>query len=438
MTAPSVAPSAGELLGGGRAGAIAADDSGVTVVSTTRLASADRSIAAGWVAICGGSIVGVGHPPPPNVGVAVEVGDLLVAAGFVDLHVHGANGEQFNGDEPASVAAATAAVAAFHAAHGTTSLVATTVTDDLEVLEASLSGIAEVVAIRATSAASVLGSHLEGPWLAPTRRGAHDPRLLALPDPAAVDRLLVAANGTLRLVTLAPELPGATAATRRLAAAGVVVAVGHTDADLAAARAGFAAGASHLTHCFNAMAPLGHRRPGPVGAALADPAVSVEVIADGVHVDPVVIGLLARLAGDRLVAVTDATAACGLPDGRYRLGPKEVVVSAGTVRLDSDGATLAGSTLTMERAVAGLVAAGVPLADALHAAAGAPANAIGATSKGRLVPGADADLVVLDANLRVRATIVGGRAVHDPGGLFAGTVVADASRGRRGPETSGQ
>lgn len=394
----------------------------VAVLSTSRLARPDRGVAAGWVAIRGGVIAGVGSPPPPALGVLVELGDLLVAAGFVDLHVHGANGEQVNGGDPGEVAAATVAVAAAHAAHGTTSLVATTVSDDLDALEASLAGISLVTNAPPAGAARVIGSHLEGPWLAAARCGAHDPGRLRHPDPATVDRLLSAAAGTLRLVTLAPELPGALGAIRRLVGAGVVVAVGHTDADLAATRAGFAAGASQLTHCFNAMAPLGHRRPGPVGAALTDPTVSIEVIADGVHVDPVVLGLLARLAGDRLVAVTDATAACGLSDGRYRLGPGEVLVTDGAVRLASDGTTLAGSTLTMERAVAGLVAAGVSLADALHAASAAPADAIRAAPNGRVVAGADADLVVLDADLGVRATIVGGVVAHDPGGLFAGVL----------------
>ncbi len=389
------------------------------MLSTARLAHPDRTIAPGWVSVSGATIVGVGRPPPPP-GTRVDLGDLLVSAGFVDLHVHGAAGCQVNGQDPATVEASTNEVAAFHAAHGTTALVATTVTDSLEILEASLAGIARATRAGPGLGARVLGSHLEGPWLSPVRRGAHDRDQLLLPVPEVIDRLLAAAAGTLRIVTIAPELAGAHEAVRRLVAAGVVVAVGHTDADLATARAGFAAGASHLTHCFNAMPPLVHRAPGPIGAALAEPGVSIEVIPDGIHVHPLMLGLLSRLVGDRLVAVTDASAACGMAEGRHRLGRSEVVLSDGAVTLASDRSTLAGSALTMERAVAGLVAAGVDLALALYAATSAPAVALRTTRGAGLVAGAGADLVVLGADLGVRATVVGGVPVHDPAGLFAG------------------
>lgn len=392
------------------------------VLSTDRLAHPGGRIGPGWVALAAERIVASGGPPAPTGPATIDLGDLVVAPGFVDVHVHGGDGHQVNGTDPEAVHAAVLGVARAHAAHGTTALVAATVSDTIDTLEASLAGVARAVVSPPGGGAQVLGSHLEGPWLSPSRRGAHDPSLLAPPDGDTVRRLLAAAGGTLRLVTLAPELPGGLEAVRSLTAAGVTVSVGHTDTDAEGAGRAFAAGASHLTHCFNAMRPLLHREPGPVGAALADGTVTIEVIADGVHVDPVVVGLLARLAGPRLVAVTDAAAACGLPEGRYHLGALPVDVAGGAVRLASDSGTLAGSVLTMDGAVAGLVAAGVPLGAALHAASTAPAAVVGAGHKGTLAAGADADLVLLGPDLRARATVVRGRVTHDADGLLEGVL----------------
>ena len=246
------------------------------------------------------------------------------------------------------------------------------------------------------------------------------PDALRLPSVAELDDLVDRGKGTVRIVTLAPELEGALEVIAAAHAAGVVVSIGHTDADYATTQKAFDAGARHATHLFNAMGPIHHRRPGPVAAALVDDRVSLEIIADGVHIHPALISLVATLAPERLVLVTDAIGATGTPPGRHRLGPLEVLVRDGRAVLAGHQETAAGSVLTMDRAVALTVqVAGVPLLTALQAASLHPANVLGEQRKGRLVPGADADMVVLDNTLSLMATIVGGRVVHDPNGILA-------------------
>ena len=379
------------------------------VLGAARVATPAVLHAPGWLVLEGTEVVDCGAGPMPGPGV--DLGDRTLAPGFVDVHVHGGDGAQVHGDSTDEVADAVATLAAFHARHGTTALVATTVTDTPEQLRTAVAGVAR---------SAVLGSHLEGPWLSPARRGAHDPALLRAPDVDELRALIDASEGTLRMVTVAPELPGADALVRAAVDAGVVVSVGHTDADLATVRRAFDLGARHVTHLFNGMPGLHHRDPGPVAAALEDPRVSVEVIADGRHVHPAVLGLVGRLLPDRLVAVTDATAATGLPPGTHRLGSRDVTVEDGRVTLADTPGTLAGSVLTLDRAVALLVReAGLPLPGALAAASLHPARTLGETTKGELRPGADADLVVLSPDLDVEVTVIGGRVVHDPGGLLS-------------------
>jgi N-acetylglucosamine-6-phosphate deacetylase len=247
------------------------------------------------------------------------------------------------------------------------------------------------------------GIHLEGPWLSPRRSGAHQPGALTHPTPGAVEELLTAGGGAVRMVTLAPELPGGLDAVGRLADAGVVVAIGHTDATYDEARAAIDAGARLGTHLFNAMRPLHHRDPGPVGALLDAP-VEVELIADGVHLHPAVLRTVFAAKPGRCILVTDAMAAAGGPDGDYRLGPMAIEVRDGVARLangSGDGA-IAGSTLTMDAAVRFAVGtAGLPLLDVVHAASTAPAAAWGLADVGAIEPGRRADLVVLDDRLEV-------------------------------------
>jgi N-acetylglucosamine-6-phosphate deacetylase len=404
-----------------------------------RLATPSALFEPGWLILRNGAVEAVGAGGAPAGAEVVDLGDRILAPGFVDLHVHGGDGAQVNAPSSAEVSGSLATMASFHARHGTTSLVATTVADTPQALLTAVEAVAAAVrAGRGTRpiAAEILGTHLEGPWLSPARAGAQAPGALRLPDLAELERLIAHSDGTIRILTIAPELPGAADVVTAARAAGIVVSVGHTDADFETTRRAFDDGARHVTHLFNTMPPMHHRRPGPVAAALADPRVSLEVIADGVHLDPVIIHLAALLAGDRLVLVSDATPAAGLAPGRQVLGPIEVIVSGRRVALAGDPATIAGSVLTLDEAVAFTVKeASVPLLTALRAATLTPANVVGAGRKGRIEPGADADLVVLDPDLTLRATVVGGRVAHDPCGLLA--VLAPAPPGAGGATGEG-
>ena len=357
-----------------------------------------RALPGGWVLLRGGEVLalGAGEPPAATAACAAEAVDArgrLVVPGFVDLHCHGGGGAEFGGTGAAAVAAARTA-AALHRAHGTTTLVASLVSRPVDELAATLDALADLVADGVLA-----GVHLEGPWLSPHHRGAHDAALLREPEPADVDRLL--RTGLVRAVTLAPELPGGLAAVERVAGHGAVAAVGHTGADEAVARAAVDAGARLATHLFNAMPPVHHRRPGPVLALLEDERVVVELIADGVHLHRLTVAHAARSAGPgRTALVTDAMAAAGAPDGTYRLGGLETVVEAGVARLAGGGA-IAGSTLTLDRALRFAVTdAGVPLEDALAAVTSTPARLLGRADRGHLEAGATGGAVVLDAQLR--------------------------------------
>lgn len=363
----------------------------------------------GWVHVLDGRLaaLGPGEPPPPvePVGadpepVRLDGGWLL--PGFVDLHCHGGGGASMTGAD----ADAVAAVAALHLSHGTTTLVGSLVSAPPDALARDTAALAALA-----DAGLLAGVHLEGPWLAAAYRGAHAAAALRPPEPAEVERLLAAADGRLAMVTLAPELPGALDAVRRLVDAGVRVAVGHTAAGYDQTRAALDAGASVATHLFNAMPPLHHRDPGPVGALLTDERVAVELIADGVHVHPAVLRLAAAAAAERVVLVTDAMAAAGVGDGAHRLGDLDVRVRDGVARVVAGGA-LAGSTLTMDAAVRLAVRAGVlDVPAAARAAATLPARLLGRSDRGSLRPGLRADLVHLDDDLAVRAVWRAGRRV---------------------------
>ncbi|MFC4694782.1 N-acetylglucosamine-6-phosphate deacetylase [Geodermatophilus arenarius] len=374
-----------------------------TLLAGARLLDAGGVTDGGWVLLDGDTIAATGTGPPPgHAGETVDLAGAELTPGFVDLHAHGGGGAAFD-DGPDAIRTALAV----HRAAGTTRSVLSLVAAPLEALEASLAGIAEVAAADPT----VLGAHLEGPFLAPARCGAHDPRHLRAPTPDAVDRLLTAARGTLRQVTVAPELPGALQAVRDLTAAGVVVAVGHTDADAALTAAAFDAGARLLTHALNAMPGLHHRAPGPVGAALADPRVTLELVLDGVHVHPVVARLLMDGAPGRVALVTDATAAAGAGDGEHRLGGQAVTVRGGRAVLAGTG-TIAGSTLTQDAALRTALAAGVDPVATVTALTAAPARALGLGDRlGRLAPGAAADVVALGADRSATAVWAAGRRV---------------------------
>jgi N-acetylglucosamine-6-phosphate deacetylase len=365
-----------------------------TLLTGGRPLDAGGPVDGGWVLLDGDIIAATGTGTPPPATETVDLHGAHLHPGFVDLHAHGGGGWSFD-DGPDAVRAALAV----HRAAGTTRSMVSLVAAPLEQLEASLAGIADLVEEDPT----VLGAHLEGPFLAPSRCGAHDPRHLRTPTPGAVDRLLAAARGTLRQVTLAPELPGALDAVRAFAAAGVTVAVGHTEADATLTAAAFDAGARLLTHALNAMPGLHHREPGPVGAALTDRRVTLELVLDGVHVHPVVAALLMAGAPGRVALVTDAMAAAGGPDGEYGWGARRVTVRDGRAVLTATE-TLAGSTLTQDAALRTAVAAGIDPVAAVTALTTTPARVLGLGDRlGRLAPGHAADVVALAADRSVTA-----------------------------------
>lgn len=377
-----------------------------TLITAARVVDDGRVTEDAWLHLDGGVVAARGAGPAPSLEAseAVDAGGRWLTPGFVDVHMHGGGGA----DASAGPAQAQTALK-FHRQHGTTRSVISLVTASLPVLERQLG---EIAALRRRDPL-LLGAHLEGPFLDPGYRGAHDPTLLLHPTRDAVDRLLEAADRALVQVTLAPELPGADRATAAFLAAGVVVAVGHTGATKTQAATGFGAGASLLTHAFNGMRGIHHRAPGPVLAATGHPNVTLEAIADNVHLDPTVLLMLFALAPDRVALVSDAIAAAGAPDGDYRLGDLEVTVDDGVARLRSDGdrdGALAGSTLTLDRAVRTAVDAGVPLPVAITAATATPAHAIGRPDIGSLHVGAAGDAVLLDDRLKVDAVwAAGGR-----------------------------
>lgn len=358
----------------------------------------------GWLELSDGRILACGTgiaPRRPDI----ELPEHIVVPGFVDMHVHGGGGGSYSDATAADIADATE----FHRRHGTTSTMASVVTTAPDDLLRTVALLANEV-----EAGTLAGIHLEGPWLSPARRGAHAPELLREPDLAEIEAVLAAGRGTVRMVTVAPELPGAMRAIERLVEANVVVAVGHTDATYEQARAAIDAGATVGTHVFNAMRPLHHREPGPIVALLEDPRVTVELIGDGVHIHPALHRHLVHTVGaDRIALVTDAMAAAGTPDGEYRLGPVDVTVCCGVAHV-SGTSTIAGSTATMAQLFRAAVDSAGPDPDAallaaVRMTATTPAHAIGLTDVGTLRPGLHADLVVLNQNYEPTAVMRRGR-----------------------------
>jgi N-acetylglucosamine-6-phosphate deacetylase len=356
----------------------------------------------GWVEVSGRQVVGCGSGQPPRP-ADVDMPEAMVAPGFVDIHVHGGGGASYPDGNNADIVHA----ATFHRGHGTTTTLASLVTASPADLLTAVRALAD-----ATRAGIVAGIHLEGPWLSTARCGAHDSAQLRDPAPAEIDALLTAGDGTIRMVTLAPERAGSDDAITRFADAGVVVAVGHTDATYEQTRHAVELGATVGTHLFNAMRPVHHREPGPVIALLEDARVTVELIADGVHVHPAVQRTVIDAAGaDRVALVTDATAAAGLGDGEFRLGAMQVDVVKQVARVHGTS-TIAGSTATMDqlfRAAAGLGSdPDAALAAAVRMTSTTPARALGLDRVGMLRTGADANLVVLDRDLQVTRVMADG------------------------------
>lgn len=346
-----------------------------------------------WMLVDGDTIVSTGTGEPPNAESTVDLDGHWLVPGFLDLHVHGAGGHSYD-DGPVEILAGVAA----HHAHGTTRTLISLVANPIADLQAGLSGIADLCEANPL----ILGSHLEGPYLAANRRGAHSLDFLREPQPAEIEELLDAARGTLRQITIAPELPNALESIDVLVEAGVVVAVGHTEADFEQTREAFDRGARLVTHLFNAMPGIHHRAPGPIIAAFEDERVMIELILDGLHVHPDVAALAFRSAPGRIALVTDAMAAAGYSDGDYSLGSLNVQVREGLAMLRGTD-TIAGSTLTQDAALrCAIDSTGVAPADAVAALTLAPAKILGIEHRhGLLAAGFVADAVMLDSSLRV-------------------------------------
>ena len=331
-----------------------------------------------------------------------------VVPGFVDTHVHGGGGHDYASTDPEEILGARD----FHARHGTTTTFASLVTASRDDLEAQLDVLGDLV-----EDGHLAGVHLEGPFLSPQQPGAHEPSLLRPPHPAAVERLVEAGRGHLRMVTLAPELDGGIDAVRRFVAAGVRVAVGHTAADDDMVARAVEAGADVGTHVFNAMRPIHHRRPGPVPRLLTDPRVAAELIADGFHVAEEVLRMAFAAGGpDGVVLVTDAMVAAGMPDGPYRLGSLAVQVVDGQARLvtaDGRPGSIAGSTLTTGRAFALAVRLTRDLPGAARLASTNAARHFGLDA-GRVEAGGPADLCLVDDTGVLRRVMRRGRWVEAP------------------------
>jgi N-acetylglucosamine-6-phosphate deacetylase len=379
-------------------------------LSGARVVAGGRVIDPGYVVVSGDRIADVGAGAPPGGGPVVDLAGRWLLPGYIDVHVHGGGGGSLAGADRREHLAATR----FHGRHGTTSLLATTVSSSPDHLSAAVAALRDTMRGPAEGA-RIVGLNMEGPYLSVECRGAHDPTLVRDPDLDEFARLVKLADGALRVVTVAPERPGAPELIAAVRAAGAVVSIGHTATPYDVALSAVDQGAVLVTHMFNGMHPLHHRVPGMVAAGLNSPELTCELITDGMHVDPAVVRMLVGAKGvDRVALITDCMHAAGLPEGDYDMGEGRMITVADGLAKVTGTDTIAGSTLTMEQAVKNVVRfAGVSVVEASRMASENQARLLGLPGvTGRIVTGGLADLVVLDGELSVRATMVGGDWFH--------------------------
>lgn len=382
----------------------------ITAITADELVTAAERISTPVILVEDGLITRLGSREAVEIPASASLQNFpgaVLAPGFVDIHIHGSAGyDVMQGDQKGLEKMAT-----FLARRGVTSFLATTVTAERSALLAAVERLAEQIQNwpSESAMATPFGIHMEGPWISKVRCGVHPTASIENPSLEMFDRYYRAANGYLRLITIAPELPGAAEVIREAVKRGVRISLGHTDGEVHDADAAIRAGATHATHTFNAMRPLGHRDPGVLGRVLESESTSAEIIADGIHVDPVVIELFLRCKGaDQAVLVTDAISAAGMPDGNYKLGTFEVTVTGDRCELDGK---LAGSVLTLERAVRNVMRySGWNLGECARLATANPARVVGESKRGTLAAGARADINVLSPKGEVMECFAGGQA----------------------------
>lgn len=379
-----------------------------TVITASRLVTPVEWIEAPVVVVGDGHITALHSRDSAEIptGKLLNFPNLILAPGFIDIHIHGGAGrDAMEADE-----SALAQIERQLVKHGVTAYLPTTVTAPKERILEALDGLGKAIATpnKSRGRAAPLGIHLEGPFISHEKRGVHPPENLVLPSQQAFDHFWQASAGTIRMMTIAPELPGAVETIQYARTLGVHPSLGHSNATYQEAQAGISVGADHATHTFNAMRALDHRDPGILGAVLENDELTADIIADGIHVHPSVLNLFLRAKGaDRAILITDAISATDMPDGTYSLGGLEVQVSNG--RCEYQG-KLAGSVLTLDRAIRNVMSfAGWQLQQAVKLATLNPAKHLGISDqRGLLAPGRRADLVVLTPEGEVVQTIIGG------------------------------